>query len=292
MRIPYVTCDVFTNEAFGGNPLAVCYDARGLSDAQMQQIATEFNYSETTFVLPPEDPNHDAQVRIFTPVSEIAFAGHPNVGTAIALAHLGRCDGRDHLIFEEKAGLVPIDLVWSGSQIESATLTAPQPPKLGEEVEVNVLAGALKLAVNDILVENHRPVMASAGVYFLILEVRDLDTLARAQSPSARESEALSAEGIFLYCRTGEDGGIRARMFAPNHGIVEDPATGSAVAAFMGLEALLEDVDGKRDYKIVQGVEMGRPSYLNAAFERQNGQVMKITVGGQSVMMREGVLTL
>ncbi|MGD8326104.1 MAG: PhzF family phenazine biosynthesis protein [Sphingomonadales bacterium] len=292
MQMPYVTCDVFTNEAFGGNPLAVCYDARGLNDAQMQQIATEFNYSETTFVLSPEDPKHDAQVRIFTPVAEIAFAGHPNVGTAIALAHLGRCNGRDRLIFEERAGLVPIDLVWNDAQIESATLTAPQSPKLGEEASVDVLVNALKLIPEDILVENHKPIMASAGVYFLILEVRDLDALAHAQSPSARESEALSAEGIFLYCRTNEVGGIRARMFAPNHGIVEDPATGSAVAAFMGLEALREKADGKREYKIVQGVEMGRPSYLNAAFERQNGRVMKITVGGQSIMMREGVLTL
>lgn len=291
MDIPYVTCDVFTDRAGGGNPLAVCYDAHGLTSAQMQQIATEFNYSETTFVLPPQNEHHDAQVRIFTPVSEIDFAGHPNVGTAIALAQLGLAQGRDQLVFEEKAGLVPIALEWDGGRIKSATLTAPQSPKLGTQVDVSILISALGLRVGDISIQNHAPVMASAGVYFLIIEVKDVETLGRAQCPDALEAERLSAEGVFLYAKSGE-GACRARMFAPNHGIVEDPATGSAVAAFMGVKALAETQDGEWHFQIVQGVEIDRSSLLNASFKRQNGEVSHIKVGGEAVMVREGVLTI
>lgn len=291
MDIPYVTCDVFTHQAFGGNPLAVCYDARGLSDEQMQQIATEFNYSETTFILPPSAEGHDAHVRIFTPVSEIAFAGHPNVGTAIALAHLGFVEGREGLVFEEKAGLVPIELEWFDGEIKSATLTAPQVPKLGVNFDRAELAAVLNLRPDDILIDTHQPVVASVGVYFLIIEVRDLETLGRAQSPSAEEGERLSGEGLFLYAKDG-DMSYRARMFAPNHGIIEDPATGSAVAAFMGLKALLASEDGEWDFQIVQGVEIHRPSLLNASFKRQNGEVTHIKVGGEAVMMREGILTI
>jgi len=291
MDIPYVTCDVFTHQAFGGNPLAVCYDARGLTSDQMQQIATEFNYSETTFVLPPSAEGHDAQVRIFTPVSEIAFAGHPNVGTAVALAHLGFIEGRESLIFEEKAGLVPIELEWLGGEIKSATLTAPQAPKLGGEFDRVELAGVLGLDPDDIVTETHQPVMASAGVYFLIIEVKDLKTLGRAQSPSAEEGARISGEGLFLYTNDGE-ASYRARMFAPNHGIVEDPATGSAVAAFMGLKALQAVNDGEWYFQIVQGVEMDRSSLLNASFKRQHGEVTHIKVGGEAVMMREGVLSI
>ena len=282
---------MFTHQAGGGNPLAVCYDARGLTSVQMQQIATEFNYSETTFVLPPQDDNHDAQVRIFTPVSEIDFAGHPNVGTAIALVNLGLVRDRETLVFEEKAGLVPIELEWQDGQIKSATLTAPKPPKRGESATVSEIASALGLELADILVNTHPPAMVSVGVYFLIIEVKDLDALARAQCPVAHESERLSAEGLVLYTEDGE-GAYRARMFAPNHGIIEDPATGSAVAAFMGLKALETREDGEWHYRIVQGVEMDRPSLLNASFKRQNGKVAHIKVGGEAVMVREGVLVI
>ena len=128
MQRRYITCDVFTDRAFGGNPLAVVLDAGGLSTAQMQAIAREFNYSETTFVLPPHEPAHDAQVRIFTVRSEIPFAGHPNVGTAFVLAtQAERPPAR--LLFEEKAGLVPVEILTEQDRVVSTELTAPQPLK-------------------------------------------------------------------------------------------------------------------------------------------------------------------
>ena len=132
MQRRYVTVDVFTNRAFGGNPLAVVLDAQGLTTAQMQAVATEFNYSETTFVLPPREAGHDAQVRIFTPVRELPFAGHPNVGTAFVLATIAR-EPKPRLLFEEEAGLVPVDIVREQGRVVNAELTAPQPlSRLGQ----------------------------------------------------------------------------------------------------------------------------------------------------------------
>src|SRR6185369_11410472 len=166
MKVPFQTVDVFTDRKFGGNPLAVIPDARGLSGEQMQSIAAEFNRAETTFVLPPADPAHTAQVRIFTPKSEMPFAGHPNVGTAFVLARMGRPG--DRFVFEEKAGLVPLDLTREDGVVVAARLAAPQPLTLGETMAPELVAQAVGLDARDIV---GQPVVASTGNRFLFAEV-------------------------------------------------------------------------------------------------------------------------
>ena len=162
MQRRYVTVDVFTDRAFGGNPLAVVLDAAKLSTAQMQAIATEFNYSETTFVLPPQNSAHDAQVRIFTVNSEIPFAGHPNVGTAFVLATLAtRPPAR--LMFEEKAGLVSVEILTAQGKVVGAELTAPQPLAKTVQVSAEQAASCLSLSAADVKTDRHPPHVASVG---------------------------------------------------------------------------------------------------------------------------------
>src|SRR5205814_2688860 len=173
MRVPFQTVDVFTDRKFGGNPLAVIPDAQGLSGEQMQSIAAEFNLAETTFVLPPRDPAHTAQVRIFTPKSELPFAGHPNVGTAFVLARMGRTTG-DRLVFEEAAGLVPLDLTRENGTVVAARLAAPRPLTLGETVAPEIVTQAVGLRAGDIV---GTPVIASTGNNFLFAELKSRDTL-------------------------------------------------------------------------------------------------------------------
>ncbi len=167
MRLNFVTVDVFTDRAFGGNPLAVVLDASGLTSAEMQAVAAEFNLAETTFVLPPKDPSHTAQVRIFTPRAEMPFAGHPNVGTAFALAREGTCHGRpvgaQPMVFEELAGLVPMELISKAGTVTGARLAAPQPLDLGETVAPEIVAEACGLATGDFETRHHAPRLASCG---------------------------------------------------------------------------------------------------------------------------------
>jgi len=168
MKISYVTVDVFTDRPFGGNPLAVVPDARGLAPDQMQAIASEFNLSETTFVLPPGDPGHTAQVRIFTPRAELPFAGHPNVGTAFVLgsaaAGAARPADGDTMIFEEKAGLVPLTLIRDGAAVRGARLAAPQALSVGERIACETVSAACSLAPDDIDTRVHEPCIASCGL--------------------------------------------------------------------------------------------------------------------------------
>src|SRR3954471_20316210 len=178
MRRRYITTDVFTNRAFGGNPLAVVLDAAKLSTAQMQAIATEFNYSETTFVLPPADPAHDAQVRIFTVRSEIPFAGHPNVGTAFVLATQAKPPPA-RLLFEEIAGLVPVEIQSEGGKVVGAELTAPQPLKRLASVSAEQAAACLSLSAFDVSTERHAPQVVSAGLPFLVAELSSREALRR-----------------------------------------------------------------------------------------------------------------
>src|ERR1700738_3483608 len=167
MQRRYITVDVFTDRAFGGNPLAVVLDAGGLSTAQMQAIASEFNYSETTFVLPPRDSPHDAQVRIFTVRSEIPFAGHPNVGTAFVLAaQAAKPPAR--LLFEEKAGLVPVEILTEQGGAVGAELTAPQPLNKLTTLSAAQAATCLSLTSVDVISDRHPPQIVSVGLPFLV----------------------------------------------------------------------------------------------------------------------------
>ena len=203
----YVTVDVFTDSPFTGNPLAVVLDAEGLDTAAMQAIATEFNYSETTFVLPPQDAAHSARVRIFTPTCEVPFAGHPNVGTAVVLAGEWQAAGRAlpaSFVFEELAGLVPVQLQWADGRVVGAELTAPEPLTAGPPVAVEAAARCLGLAPDEILTQTHAPIGASVGLPFLIVEVVSRAALARARrfgSPCRGAAADRSGRGLRLCAR-------------------------------------------------------------------------------------------
>jgi trans-2,3-dihydro-3-hydroxyanthranilate isomerase len=292
----YFICDVFTETRFGGNQLAVLPQATGLSDAQMQQIAREFNFSETTFVFPPEK-GHTRKVRIFTPGREVPFAGHPNVGTAFVLAsagEFGEIRSTITVTFEEQAGLVPIAIQKANGRITSCELEAPQPLSVDRTLSIDLVAGAVSLAPADVVTDRHPPQMASVGLPFVFVELRDRDALARARADLGR-FEALREEGIwpavFLYTRATDGVDVRARMFAPLSGVPEDPATGSANCALAGLLAHHRpEASGSFTWRVAQGVEMGRPSTLVSRAEKADGVVCRTWVGGASVLVSEGML--
>jgi trans-2,3-dihydro-3-hydroxyanthranilate isomerase len=299
MQVKFVTVDVFTNRQFGGNPLAVVADATGLSTQQKQSIAAEFNLAETTFVLPPEKAEHTAKVRIFTPRAELPFAGHPNVGTAFVLARNGESHGGpirgDTLVFEEIAGLVRIALLKEASTIAGARLTAPLPLTIGDEIASNVIADACGLSPADIKTDSHQPCIASCGMPLVLVELQDLRALAAAQPRAEVFMQHLPmkrATGIHLYVHVDNDGtDIQSRMFAPLAGVPEDPATGSANVALIGLLAQLRpEPDLRLQKTIAQGIEMGRPSRLEALAEKAAGKVVRTHIGGTCVPMMQGVI--
>jgi trans-2,3-dihydro-3-hydroxyanthranilate isomerase len=297
MRLDFVTVDVFTTTKFGGNPLAVVLDARGLSAEQMQAIAAEFNYAETTFVLPPQDAAHAAHVRIFTPRAEMPFAGHPNVGTAFVLAVEGKAPAGAPLLFEEKAGLVRLDLIEDGGAVAGATLAPPQPLSRGAALAPDLIATACSLDIADIETISHAPCVASCGTPFVFAELKTRAALAKARPRSeifAAHVKADIATGILLYVKDGSGGfDIQARMFAPLLGVREDPATGSANVALVGLLASLRfDRDLTLKLRIAQGVDMGRPSLLEASAEKHNGEITALSIGGRCVPMMRGTLEL
>ena len=296
MKYQYYICDVFTETRFGGNQLAVLPKAEGLSDDQMQKIAREFNFSETSFVFPPR-AGQTRQVRIFTPAREVPFAGHPNVGTAFVLAatgELGEIGGSSTIVFEEEAGLVSIDISASNGKVTSCELAAPQSLSLGKNISVEMAGSALSLSADDIAA--HPPQVASVGLPFVMVELNDRAALERAKITMSG-FEAIQAEGImpdiYLYTRVVDRFDIRARMFAPLSGVPEDPATGSANCAIAGLLAHFDaKASGTFRWRIAQGVEMGRPSTLLARAEKTSGVVEKTWVGGSSVLVSEGTIFL
>lgn len=286
----FVTVDVFTTQRFGGNPLAVFTDARGLTSGQMQAIAAEMNLSETTFVLPADDPANTARVRIFTPVAELPFAGHPNVGTGLVLAQMGR-DHDGAMVFEEAAGLVSIRVARTGEAIETISIDAPQPLSLGDEYDPADVAACAGIDVADVITAAHAPVTASVGTWFLLAEVT-ADALGRAAPDvaafrrvrDARPGRPGRGVGVMIYARDGDR--LRSRMFAPLSNIPEDPATGSAATP---LVALLLSLDGgdERVTDVIQGVEMGRPSLLHVrAWRAADG--IRASVAGACVPVLRG----
>lgn len=284
MQYRFVTCDVFSARRYAGNQLAVLPDARGLTSAQMQAIAAEFNYSETSFVLPPADPTHLAAVRIFTPRAEIPFAGHPTLGTALALVWEGMAPAEGEIVLEELAGPVAVRLSTAGAE-----LTAPTAGEHGEPLPPAGIAAALGLAETDLVTTGGLPCLASAGTPFLLVELASLAALGRARL--AGELPVAGSNGVFLITRASGDPAIdlRARMYAPLHGIAEDPATGSAAAALAGvLGAAPGLAEGWHGWSIAQGIEMGRPSLLHARARRSGGRVTEIRVGGQAVKVAAG----
>jgi len=296
----YVVADVFTEHPYGGNQLAVVLDSEGLTTAQMLAITREFNFSESTFVLPPDDPTHTARVRIFTTACEVPFAGHPNVGTAYVLARMGEVFGRrigDTVVFEEWAGIVPVSIQTEQGVAVGATLTAPEPLWLGETFDVAAIAPCLRLESGDVLLDRHAPREASVGLPFVVVEVASVEALARIRldvEASCALLEKHAGRGFLVYARevSATSARLRARVFCPQLGAAEDAATGSANAALAGLLASLDlTTDGQFQYEVTQGVEMGRPSQLQLAAQKSAG-VITAQVGGACVTVMHGVLDI
>jgi trans-2,3-dihydro-3-hydroxyanthranilate isomerase len=300
MKYRFITADVFTGTPFGGNPLAVFPDARGLDHARMFSIAREFNLSETVFVFPPENPSHTRALRIFTPGGEIAFAGHPTVGCAHALAALGEIKltgDETHIIFEEKVGPIPVKIRSANGKPVYCELSVAKLPEIGPAPPSRTtLAEMLNLKTADMQSGSHTAQAISCGLPFLFVPVRDRDALARAKVRLDLWQSVLSnawAPDLFIFTRDAEGDGvqIRGRMFGPGVNVAEDPATGSAVAGLGGYLAARESqTDGTFSWTIEQGVEMGRPSILHVEADKVAGAITAIRVGGASVMMSDGTM--
>ena len=302
-RRRFVTLDVFTQTPLAGNPLAVVLDAEGLDDAAMQAVAREFNLSETVFVLPPEEPRQRARLRIFTPRSELPFAGHPTIGTAVLLA-LRDCAERkatglaDAVAFglEEAIGVVPC-VVEPGKGGGRARFKAPSLPRFsGDGSQAETLAAILGLSPGDIGFARHKPSRHGVGQPFSFVPVRTPERLDAARLDGNAFSAALARDevgALYLYAPDPERAGLsfQARLFAPHHGIPEDPATGSAAAAFAGVLMQFERLgEGEHDVAIRQGIAMGRPSEIALQVVIEGGALRSIEIGGHAVVVSEGTL--
>jgi trans-2,3-dihydro-3-hydroxyanthranilate isomerase len=302
MRYRFYTADVFTNQIFGGNPLAVFPEAEGLTAQQMQQIAREFNISETVFVLPAENLDHHRRVRIFTPGTELPFAGHPTLGTAHILTAIGDIPitaDEMTVVLEEGVGPVAVTVRSASNYPVFATLTAAKLPELGPEPPTReALAAVLSLSPSDLLDGEFSPQAISCGVPFLFIVLRDRDALARIQIDRQQWQHTLASYWaphvyVFAFDRQSSDIDLRARMFAPAMGVDEDPATGSAATALAGYlgdrQAL---TDGTLRWQVEQGVEMGRPSLMHVEADKHQGNITAIRVGGASVQVSEGTMEI
>ena len=277
MRRGFVTLDVFTDRRLAGNPLAVVLDSEELDTAAMQAIAREFNHPETVFVLAPADPDHRARIRIFTPVRELPFAGHPTVGTAVLLGPRDGGTAGHEFVLEEEIGPVRCTLEASTTRAGSARFLVPQlPVEVGPPPDDAIIAAALGLASPDM--GERRPARWSAGLPFTFVPVAGLAAIARCRPDLARFDAAFEPGHAF-----------HARMFAPAVGIHEDPATGSAAAAFAGL--LAPDLpDGTHAIAIEQGYEMGRPSLIRLSAVVEAGKLVSASIGGSAVVVTEGTI--
>ncbi|MDT7689197.1 MAG: trans-2,3-dihydro-3-hydroxyanthranilate isomerase [Acidobacteriota bacterium] len=301
-RLHYHLVDVFTDRAFGGNPLAVCTNGRGLSTGTMQVIAKELNLSETTFVLPPDDARHDWRVRIFTPGSELPMAGHPTIGTSFVLAreHMIRRDAQEtKIILEEGVGPVPVRIEFKDGEPVFAEMSQPL-PKFGPRL-ADARAVAAMLSLEEADVDTRLPLeVVSCGVPFLFVPVRTLDAARRARPRADLIEQAAASDGIppevFVFTREVEHEGstVHSRMFAPGLGITEDPATGGASGPLGCYLVSHGVVAGGAANEIVseQGIEMGRPSFIRIRIEQSGDEITAVRVGGQCHFMGEGFIEI
>jgi trans-2,3-dihydro-3-hydroxyanthranilate isomerase len=302
MNARYLTADVFTDRKFGGNQLAVFPDARQINSDLMPRIAQEFNYSETTFVLPPDDPSHTAKVRIFTPGGELQFAGHPTVGTAHVLASIGaiKLTGDEtHIVLEEGVGPVPVTIRAKNGRPDFAQLTAAKLPQIGPPPpSADTLAAMLSLKSGDVLDNGMKAEALSCGTPFLFVPVRDRAAVGRSRIKMDLWESALGGyitKEVFVFAMDAElaDNDIRARMFAPGIGVPEDPATGSACIALAGYLAGRDPrTQGTLRWIVEQGFEMGRPSILEIEADKKHGAVTTVRVGGRTVLVCDGTMEL
>jgi trans-2,3-dihydro-3-hydroxyanthranilate isomerase len=295
MKLSFATLDVFTATRFAGNPLAVVFDADGLDGSTMQAVAREFSHPETVFVLKPEVAGSTARARIFTPAMELTFAGHPTVGTALALA-LRHRSGND-VVLEEKIGLVKCSVFPEGTDHGRATFIIPAlPSEAGAPASREAIAAAIGIAAGDIGFNNHQPSKWALGNTFTFIPVRNIDAVRRSHIDEARWDAAFETGGrsfAFIFSRETEDKAhnFHARMFAPRAGVREDPATGSAAAAFAGFCARsLSLGDGEHRFVIEQGFEMGRPSLIELGVTMRSGKLFSASVGGPATIVTEGAI--
>jgi trans-2,3-dihydro-3-hydroxyanthranilate isomerase len=301
-KYKYLTADVFTDRAFGGNQLAVFPDARGIDGARMQEIAREFNFSETTFVLPPEDRQHTRRVRIFTPGAEIPFAGHPTVGTAHVLAAIGDiplAGEKTDIVFEEGVGPVAVTIRAQARRPVFAQLSVAKLPEVGPPPPPAArLAAMLSLDERDLAGADMPPEAISCGLRYLLIPLASRAAVARARLKIDLWEETLRGywtPDVYLFAldpeREGSD--VHARMFAPGYGITEDPATGSAAVTLGGyLAARNPRHDGTLRWVIEQGFEMGRPSILEVEVDKRQGAITGVRVGGSTVVVCEGQMEI
>jgi trans-2,3-dihydro-3-hydroxyanthranilate isomerase len=301
MRLKYDTLDVFTDRRFGGNPLAVIHGADELSKDEMQTIAREMNLSETVFVLKPKNPAHSARVRIFTPAVELPFAGHPTVGTAALLGQLrmGGNDGEALVVLEEEIGVVRVGVKVKNGQAAFAEFDAPKLPEPGVSLPSSErLAQALGLIPTEIGFENHRPMVYSAGVPFAFIPVANAKAIAQAQPQMSHWNSVFTGPippAAFLYTRETihTTSAFHARMFAPSFGMVEDPATGGAAAAFAGIVAKFDAPRAGTHRKLIeQGFEMGRPSLIHLTLIIGPSKLETVRIGGYAVHIASGEITV
>lgn len=297
----YAILDVFTNTLLAGNPLAVVLDSEDLSDEQMQKIAGEFNLSETVFVFPPENPGQTASMRIFTPKMELPFAGHPTIGTAILLAteRFGDVEGEQDavVVLKQKIGAVRCAVILKQNAAGFAEFDVPSLPEpAGPTHNIELIAAALDLEPTDIGFENHAPSRFQVGPPFNFVPVRDLDALSRAKPVAAMWKAGFGKDNhnhAYIYCREtrSHDSAFHARLFAPDMGIPEDPATGSAAAAFAGVVNFYDGLtEGTHHIRIEQGFEMGRPSLIDLEIDIEHGAMHAVRIGGQATLVARGEL--
>ena len=302
MELPFHTLDVFTDRAFGGNPLAVFPETSGLGERAMQRIARETNLSETVFLSPPRTPEGTRAVRIFTPAMEVPFAGHPTVGTAFFLAASGALDlegGDVRVVLEEKVGPVVVEVRVEGGRPVSTRLTTAIPPEKRPALfPPEELARLLSLPEGSVGGDGLEPEFVSFGLPFLVVPVRDLDAARRSRLDSAVWERLLAgawSQKVYVLSLESEGEGVDAhvRMYAPGAGVPEDPATGSAAAAlgaYLGERAGV--ADGTLAWRVEQGIEMGRPSLLEVEADLEGGRVLRTRVGGRSVQVSRGTMTI
>ena len=293
MRRRFVTLDVFTETRFAGNPLAVVLEPDGLDTATMQRIAREFNLSETVFVFRPENKAHRAKLRIFTPGRELPFAGHPTVGTAVLL---GLQDNAGDFVLEETVGLVPCRVTVTGAGSGYARFDIPRlPEREGGASDTSKIAAALGIPASDIGFDGLTCERWSAGNPFTVVPVKSIEAVGNCR-PEPSLFEAAFGGGFsapFVVSRQTAEAGhdFHARMFAPGTGIAEDPATGSAAAAFAGyLAAQGNYKDGEHPVRIEQGYEMGRPSLMELTLKIAGGKLTGASIGGGAVVVLEGTI--
>lgn len=300
LTLRYARLDVFTDTPLAGNPLAVVDGADALETETMQAVAREFNLSETVFLLQPRDPVNTARLRIFTPTRELPFAGHPTIGAAAYLAETRAGDilGRSDVVIalEEGVGVLRCEALRARSGVTFAQFSTPSPPrKLEAAPPSDAIAVALTLEPEEIGFAAHTPTLWSAGVDFLFVPLRSADALSRARrSPSFADVLGYAA-GAYLYCceTNKPENAVQARMFANGVGIDEDPATGSAAAAFAGPAHEFEQpADGEHEIFIEQGYAIGRPSRITLGMSVEAGQLISVRVGGQTVRVGEGILRI